>query len=408
MTMQDLRVVVALLLVAAASVSGKGGLKEHPPGANLTTPQLIELQGYPAETYHVTTEDGYILELHRIPHGINDPATEGRPVAYLQHCLLCSSSDWIMDTPDKALAYMLADAGYDVWMGNYRGNTYSRRHVSLDPDQGVDFWSFSWDEMGIIDLPTMIDFVLDNTGQENLYYVGFSMGTTTFLAMMSEKPEYNDKIRVATLMAPPAYMTHVKGVIAWLAPYSDNLDLVLTLLGKGEFLPSRNITDEWVELFCDEEAVTAEICYNLLFLIVGPDSELINKEYLPVILAHTPAGTSVHTINHYAQLIMSGGFHMYDYGFLGNQNHYGQSSPPDFNLANVQIPVALFWGQNDWLATPEDVAILAPQLPNLILNQRVPFDNFNHLDFVWAINADELVYFQLMDVLADYGGPRRT
>lgn len=66
-------------------------------------PQLIELQGYTAETYHVTTEDGYILELHRIPHGINDTASEGRPVAFLQHCLLCSSSDWLMNTPDKAL-----------------------------------------------------------------------------------------------------------------------------------------------------------------------------------------------------------------------------------------------------------------------------------------------------------------
>ena len=41
--------------------------------------------------------------------------------------------------------FVLADAGYDVWMGNYRGNIYSRDHVRLNPNSLVDskFWIYS-------------------------------------------------------------------------------------------------------------------------------------------------------------------------------------------------------------------------------------------------------------------------
>merc|ERR1711962_740829 len=85
---------------------------------NLTTPELIEHFGYPAEIHQVTTSDGYILTIHRIPHGIHDDAnsTKIRPVVFLNHCLLCSSADWLFNTPEKAIGYQLADAGYDVWL----------------------------------------------------------------------------------------------------------------------------------------------------------------------------------------------------------------------------------------------------------------------------------------------------
>lgn len=72
------------------------------------------------------------------------------------------------------LGYILADQGYDVWIGNVRGNKYSRSHSYLDPDNQIEFWDFSWHHIGIYDLPAMIDYVLEQTGQENLFYVGHS------------------------------------------------------------------------------------------------------------------------------------------------------------------------------------------------------------------------------------------
>ena len=98
--------------------------------------KLIEKSGYPAERHSVTTDDGYVLELQRI-------ANPGGCPVLLQHGFSTSSAQWVLGRSDRALAYLLADCGYDVWLGNSRGNTYGRRHLSLDPAKGA-FWEFSY------------------------------------------------------------------------------------------------------------------------------------------------------------------------------------------------------------------------------------------------------------------------
>jgi len=55
------------------------------------------------EAHNVTTADGYILTLHRIPYGKQSGPAPNKPVAWLQHGLLCDSSVWIMNNENKAL-----------------------------------------------------------------------------------------------------------------------------------------------------------------------------------------------------------------------------------------------------------------------------------------------------------------
>jgi lysosomal acid lipase/cholesteryl ester hydrolase len=73
----------------------------------LPQPELIVKYGYPVEIHNVTTADGYILTLHRIPYSPKSPAAPNKPVVFLQHGILASSADWIILGPENSLGKLL-------------------------------------------------------------------------------------------------------------------------------------------------------------------------------------------------------------------------------------------------------------------------------------------------------------
>merc|ERR1719352_234624 len=98
-------------------------------------------------------------------------------VVLLQHGNLDSSYTFVLNGPGKSLGFILADAGYDVWFGNNRGNTYSRNHTTLKVSD-AKFWSFTFAEMARFDVPAEIDYALAVSGAKTLSYLGHSQGTT--------------------------------------------------------------------------------------------------------------------------------------------------------------------------------------------------------------------------------------
>nr|XP_045622185.1 gastric triacylglycerol lipase-like isoform X4 [Procambarus clarkii] len=377
---------------------------EYNPDIELDAPHLIRKYGYPVETHTVTTADGFILTLHRIPHGrkmsktsadgtgnrIENEIKSKEPVL-MQHGLLASSACWILAPPEKAPAYIMADAGYDVWLSNSRGNHYSRNHTHLSPDD-KHFWDFSWDEMGSLDLPAVIDYILATTRHEQLYYIGHSMGTTIFFACMATKPEYNSKVKAMFGLGPVATVGHVTSPIKYLAPITSTIEELLELLGDYEFLPHNENFIKWTEYICDSFEYEEIMCMNAVFFLTGYDAAQINMTWLPVIFGHTPEGTSIRTLAHYAQEILNGQFQHYDFGKTENMRRYNQTTPPLYDLSRVNVPVVLMWGKNDLLADPKDVALLAEKLPNLLVSYKVPLPKFNHIDFIWGIDAGRYVY----------------
>ncbi|XP_017493707.1 PREDICTED: lysosomal acid lipase/cholesteryl ester hydrolase-like, partial [Rhagoletis zephyria] len=171
-----------------------------------STCELITSRNFDCEVHHVTTYQSYIVELHRIP------SKPGKPVALLQTGLIGTSADFVIGeekmvldliTLSKSLAFELSRAGYDVWLSNNRGSVYGKGHQNLSSESGdPQFWKFSFDEIARYDVPAVIDYVLNQTKQESLHYIGHSQGAATMFALLSETSSVNRKLASFTAISP--------------------------------------------------------------------------------------------------------------------------------------------------------------------------------------------------------------
>ncbi|XP_055470067.1 tear acid lipase-like protein [Psammomys obesus] len=364
------------------------------PEARMNVSEIIAHWKYTGEEYEVVTDDGYILLINRIPHGINTNSSGPKTVVYCQHGLFSTAGVWVANPPNNSLAFVLADAGYDVWMGNSRGSTWAKKHVNLTTDS-EEFWAFSYDEMIKYDLPATIDFILKKTGQKQIYYFGHSQGTLIALGAFATNQQLAEKIKIAFLLAPIATVKHVKGTgrsPAYFTPETFKL-----LFGEKEFLPTVAFS-KLSEYVCNIKVLNAG-CAALLGSLNGYAPKQLNMSRVDVYVKLSLAGTSVQILLHYSQAIKKGVFQAYDWGSPSqNMLHYNQITPPLYNVEDVKVPIAMWTGDKDFLANPNDVANLVPKISNLMYHKNIP--DFSHLDFIVGLNAREEVFNEILTLLA--------
>ena len=106
------------------------------------------------------------------------------------------------------MAFQLVEAGFDVWLGNNRGNIYSRGHVEKTVEG--DYFNYSFWELGKYDLPAMIDRIRDQTDFDHVSYIGHSQGTTQMFSALAENHgQLQQKIKAFIAMAPVIRLDHV-------------------------------------------------------------------------------------------------------------------------------------------------------------------------------------------------------
>ncbi|KAM7270247.1 hypothetical protein ACFE04_029461 [Oxalis oulophora] len=321
---------------------------------------MVETVGYQCEEHTVTTDDGYILSMQRIPVGQSGNAADKPPVL-LQHGLFMDGGTWLLNPPDQSLAFILADNGYDVWIANTRGTNYSLGHTSLSPTDSA-YWEWSWDELSSYDLPASVQYVYNQTGQQ-LHYVGHSLGTLIAFAALSQQRLLN-MLRSTALLSPIAYLGQITSPIARDA---SNLLIANDLywLGIHEFSPRGKVVVALLEALCK---MPTNDCSDLM---------------------------SSFTV------VSKGTLAMYDYGNEDdNMNHYGQSSPPNYDMTSIpnNFPLFLSYGGADMLSDVNDVKVLLENLQDHDSDKLVAHyvDDYAHADFVFGVNAKQIVYSPLM------------
>ncbi|XP_055848158.1 gastric triacylglycerol lipase-like [Episyrphus balteatus] len=350
--MNTLLVLGLFALIGAASAADR-----------ITTEKIAKEQGYSFENYTIQTEDGYLLGVERIPCSKSNDG-KACPIVVLAHGLSGSSVDFVI-LRNESLGLNLSDLGFDVWFLNFRGNFNSRKHVKLNPDVLVGkFWDFSFPELGTKDLPAVIDFIRNETGQDEIQFIGNSQAAAALFVLCIEKEEYQKYIKSAHLMSPVVYVNKLDSVTLKVGSKAIALIQPLpSLAANTEFRPNGTITKLVGNAFCNDEPRI--LCSDILFVLAGFNNITVEPSILGDVLGTTPAGLSTKCLLHYFQLHDSKKFCQYDYGLVGNLRRYNSRNPPEYDLSKINIPVFLYSPEFGKIIHTEDDERMAKELPNV-------------------------------------------
>eukprot|EP00903_Cladosiphon_okamuranus_P020555 g18867.t1 len=354
--------------------------------------ELAEAAGFRIEDHQAVTSDGFVLVLHRLvdpdrvggTDGESDGSSNGhgagdrkalRPAVLLMHGLMQDSEALLCDGRDHALGLRLAAKGFDVFLGNARGNRYSHKHLRLSPVTSDAYWNFSIDELARYDTPAMFDVVLKVSGQPKLCYIGFSQGTAQGFAAFSSNPDLLEKVQLFVALSPAVRANHLSKSLL-LSLVQANLRFIYLLFGRRRMLP---VALTWQRMMSREFFVaTIDAAVSYLF---SWKADQVSAERKLEVYPHIYSYSSVKCVVHWFQMMDSGRLSMFADG------PPSQYLPVTYDVSRVSCPVGIVYGGRDHLV---EVESLIEMLPNVVMTIRE--EEYEHLDTMWADSAKVTVF----------------
>nr|XP_023019892.1 lipase 3-like [Leptinotarsa decemlineata] len=143
------------------------------------------------------------------------------------------------------------------------------------------------------------------------------------------------------------------------------------------------------------------LCETTKVPFFGDNYPQLDPTYLPFVGGVNHDTFAVELANNLADIQKYDKFMANDYGRDENLKKYGESTPPIFKLSNIQVPVVLFWGENDWVATKPNVDRLYSELSENVRcgKIKVKDNKWNYNNFLEGKNIIPLLYTPLLETI---------
>ncbi|XP_057665426.1 lipase 3-like isoform X1 [Diorhabda carinulata] len=356
-----------------------------------STPEILnDRYGFDLKKHTVTTEDGYILTIFQLSLQ-HDNKNQKSPVI-LQHGVLVDGRSWFI-SGQNSLAFVIARNGFDLWIPNFRGTKYSKMHLNSSISQ-EEYWNFSFHEMGLYDLPAIIEYISNSTNRKDILYIGHSMGCSAFMVYSSLKMDHaQNHIKGALYLAPVVYFDNPPPVLRVILPFTNLIKNTLNLLHIYAIGPeSKNL----LKGFNCSSYPSVVACQFGLAIVSGFVAEQVRPELLPLIMKYFPTGLSLKTLVHFAQIIINHGrFQQYDYGKIENMEKYKSELPPNYEIEKIKTPIYIFAGAQDLLSEIRDVNKL---YRHIRAPKKIRIYDLSHVDYIYGKNVTK-VYKDILDTL---------